>query len=154
VKKFWGLTESMLQGMSPEQKTVMANRYKSSLSLVTTLQRSGIGLLAGTDSPVIPGVVAGFSLHEVLLLMVEAGLTPLQALQSATLNPAKFLGKLEELGTVEAGKLADLVLLEGDPRTDIRNLSRISAVVTQGRLLDRAALDALLRAASTAAQGN
>ena len=148
TKKFWNLTEAMLRGMSAEQKDLMSNRYKAALSLVAKLQRSGIGLLAGTDSPVMPGVVPGFSLHDELRLMVEAGLTPLQALQSATLNPARFLGQLNTLGTIEAGKLADLVVLDASPLDDIRNVAKIDAVITQGRLLDRAALNSLMQEAA------
>lgn len=140
----------MLRGMSAEQKDLMSNRYKAALSLVAKLQRSGIGLLAGTDSPVMPGVVPGFSLHDELRLMVEAGLTPLQALQSATLNPAWFLGQLNTLGTIEAGKLADLVVLDASPLDDIRNVARIDAVITQGKLLDRAALNSLIQEAARA----
>lgn len=99
----------------------------------------------------IPGVVPGFSLHEELSLMVDAGLSPLQALQTATLRPAEFLGRSGDMGTVEVGKVADLVLLDGDPTKDLRSLSRISGVFSQGRWMDRAALNALLSTAKAAA---
>lgn len=87
-----------------------------------------------------PGAFPGFGLHDELRLLVEAGLTPLQVLQSATLNPARFLGRTDDLGTVEAGKLADLVLLDANPLEDIGNTRRIRAVVVDGRLLERPAL--------------
>lgn len=111
--------------------------------ILRQLHRAGVPLLAGTDAP-IPYVIPGFSLHEELAAMVGAGLTPLEALRTATLNPAKFLNATDSLGTVAPGKLADLVLLDGDPLRDIRNTARIAAVVTNGRYLDRASLEALI----------
>ncbi|MDQ3516691.1 MAG: amidohydrolase family protein, partial [Gemmatimonadota bacterium] len=90
-------------------------------------------------------------LHDELVLMVEAGLSPLDALRAATLGPARYLAATDSLGTVAPGKLADLVLLDANPLEDIRNTARIRAVVLNGRLLQRADLDALLRAAETAA---
>lgn len=109
--------------------------------------------MSGTDVG-NPFVVAGFSLQEELGLLVEAGLSPADALRSATLNPAKFLGAADSLGTVETGKVADLVLLDRNPLTDIRNTRRIRAVVLNGRYLDRADLDELLASAETTAQRN
>lgn len=84
--------------------------------------------------------------------MVEGGLTPLAALQTATLNPARFLGKLDDLGTVETGKFADLVILDANPLADIHNTTKISAVIAQGKLLDRADLDRLMREAEAMAK--
>jgi imidazolonepropionase-like amidohydrolase len=123
---------------------------------VRVLARAGVGLLAGTDTPA--GMAfPGFDLHEELAQLVTAGLSPLEALRTATLNPARFLGATDSLGTVGPGKLADLVLLDADPLTDIRHTQRIRAVVANGRYLDRAALDALLagveRAANTSPSG-
>jgi imidazolonepropionase-like amidohydrolase len=69
--------------------------------------------------------------------MVDAGLTPMQALQTATYNPGLFLGKLNTLGTVESGKLADLVLLDGNPLDDIHNTARISTVIVRGAVISR-----------------
>jgi imidazolonepropionase-like amidohydrolase len=147
VKVFWKMTEGMLQSLTDAQKTHLKERYKQSGPLVAEFQRQGIGILAGTDSPVFLDVVSGFSLHDELALMVEGGLTPLQALQTATLNPARFLGKLNDLGTVEKGKFADLVVLDANPLEDIHNTTKINAVVAQGKLLDRADLDRLMREA-------
>jgi imidazolonepropionase-like amidohydrolase len=113
-------------------------------ALVGEMRHAGVGILAGTDDS-NPYVIPGFSLHDELALLVAAGLTPMQALQAATLNPAKFFGRLDTLGTVETGKLADLVLLDADPLADIRNTTRINAVVVNGRLLDRKDLDGILR---------
>lgn len=117
------------------------------LSLPGAMQRAGVLLLAGTDEP-NPWVIPGFSLHDELALLVHGGLTPLQALQSATLNPARFLGANDSLGTVAPGKLADLVLLDADPLADIHNSERIVAVFAAGRYFSRAALTALLAQAA------
>jgi imidazolonepropionase-like amidohydrolase len=107
------------------------------------MQRAGVPLLAGTDEP-NPWVIPGFSLHDELALLVHGGLTPLQALQAATINPARFLGATDSLGVVAPGKLADLVLLDADPLVDIHNTTRIAAVFTAGTYFDKAALTALL----------
>ena len=113
------------------------------LENVRLLNKAGILLLAGTDVGV-PLQVPGISLHVELERLVEAGLTPLEALRTATLNPARVLDMTDSLGTVEAGKLADLVLLDANPLADIRNTQKIRAVVANGRLYRRAELDQLL----------
>ena len=114
------------------------------LQVVKQMHAAGIPFLAGTDTP--PGVYIfpGFSLHEEMQRFVAAGFTPLEALQTATLNPAKFLGRESELGTIEKGKLADLVLLDANPLDDIRNTQKIAGVVANGRYFSRADLDKLL----------
>jgi imidazolonepropionase-like amidohydrolase len=114
------------------------------LEVVNAMHRAGIPFLAGTDTP--PGVYIfpGFSLHEELQRFVAAGFTPMEALQTATLNPAKSLGLEDRLGTIEKGKLADLVLLDANPLDDIRNTQKIEAVVVNGRFLSRAELDKML----------
>jgi tetratricopeptide (TPR) repeat protein len=86
----------------------------------------------------------GFSLHDELGLLVKAGLTPMQALQAATLNPARFLGIEKDSGTVEAGKIADLVLLDANPLDDIANTKKINTVIYGGKLLARSELDQML----------
>ena len=123
--------------------------FPAELRLTGEMQRAGVQLLAGTDAP---GRTPGFSMHDELEVMVKAGLTPMEALQAATLNPAKFLGLLDSLGTVEKGKMADLVLLDANPLEDIRNTKRIQAVIVNGRLLDRKALDESLAQAEAAAK--
>ena len=99
---------------------------------VGAMQRARVEILAGSDTP-NPYVFPGFSLHDELALLVEAGLTPMQALRAATSNPAKFLGMSDSLGTIEKGKLADLVLLDANPLDDIRHTQRIHGVVANGR---------------------
>jgi len=111
--------------------------------LAIMMQRAGVGILAGTDTP-NPYVIPGFSLHDELALLVEAGFSPLEALQTATLNPARFLNATDSMGAIAPGKLADLVLLDADPLADIHNTTKIRAVFANGRYLDRAALDAML----------
>jgi imidazolonepropionase-like amidohydrolase len=117
------------------------------------MQRAGVGLLAGTDTH-NPYVLPGFSLHDELALLVEAGLSPLEALQAATLNPARFLKMTDSLGTIAPGKLADFVLLDANPLADIHNTTKIRAVVANGRYLDRAALDAVLAGVERAASAS
>jgi imidazolonepropionase-like amidohydrolase len=90
-------------------------------------------------------------LHQELQRFVAAGFTPLEALQTATLNPAKFLGMEQRLGSIEKGKLADLVLLEANPLEDIRNTQKIAAVVVNGRYLSRGDLDKMLAGVEKAA---
>jgi len=114
------------------------------------MHRAGVPILAGTDVG-NPFVYPGFSLHDELGLLVEAGLTPAAALRAATLDPARYLGVADSLGSVARGKRADLVLLDADPLADIANTRRIRAVVARGRYLDRAALDALLAEAKRVA---
>lgn len=110
---------------------------------VRLFNEAGGILLAATDVGV-PMQVPGVGLHENLALLVDAGLTPLEALRTATLNPARALGLADSLGTVEPGKLADLVLLEANPLADIANTRRIRVVVADGRLFRRDDLDRLL----------
>jgi imidazolonepropionase-like amidohydrolase len=132
-----------LASMIKEPPTRRQKEYEVRLAIVRDLHRAGVPILAGTDagSSLFISNVAGFSLHDELSLLVRAGLTPMEALQSATVNPARYLGLSASLGTVQKGKIADLVLLDADPLADITNTTKINAVVLNGRLLDRAALD-------------
>jgi len=124
--------------------------FQKELAIVGAMQKAGVPILAGTDTG-NPFCFPGFSLHEELALLVIAGLTPVEALRSATLNPAMFFGLDKTLGTIEQGKIADLVLLDANPLEDIRNTQRINAVVSNGRLFDRKALDKMLGEAEGAA---
>jgi len=117
--------------------------YAKQVELVGLLHRAGVPILAGTDV-LNPYCFPGFSLHDELVLLVEAGLTPMEALQAATRNPAIFLKATDSLGTIAAGKLADLVLLDADPIADIHNTTKINAVILDGQLLDQAARQRLL----------
>jgi imidazolonepropionase-like amidohydrolase len=121
-------------------------------ALVAKMQRAGVNVLAGTDDS-NPYSFVGFGLHDELALLVDGGLSPLEALRAATLNPAKFFNRPDSLGTVEKGKLADLVLLDADPLEDIRNTTRINAVVADGRYFPTEALQQILAEAEAAAEG-
>jgi cytosine/adenosine deaminase-related metal-dependent hydrolase len=96
---------------------------------------AGGRIFAGTDTAAAP-TVPGLSLHHELELLVEAGLSPMQALQAATKHPADLFGKSYKLGTIEVGKAADLVLVDADPLADIRNLRKIHMVVKDGAIAD------------------
>ena len=114
-----------------------------SLFLVGLMHEAGVPFGAGTDTPI--GFAApGYSLHSELELLVRAGLSPLEALEAATINPAEFFGLDAEMGTIETGRVADLVLLTANPLDDITNTRAIEAVVTKGQLLDRTALNGLV----------
>lgn len=104
------------------------------------LHKAGVPLLAGTDSPLFT-MAPGQALHLELQAMVQAGLSPLAALQTATVNPAKFLEIEDDLGSIAEGKFADLLLLNKDPLDDISNTLAIDSVLTRGRHLNRQALD-------------
>jgi len=110
---------------------VLLERYKK---LVGDMHRAGVEFLAGTDTGPNNPVPPGSGLHDELELLVESGFTPMEALQTATRNPARYFGKLQDLGTLEPGKLADLVLLDANPLNDIRNTLKISLVVLRGRI--------------------
>lgn len=121
--------------------------------IVRDQERGGAMILAGTDLG-NPHVFAGSSLHDELGLLVSSGLSPRAALVAATTNPVRFLGLQDSLGTIEAGKLADVVLLDADPLADIANIRRIAAVISNGRFFDKSELAALqANAAMLAAQG-
>ena len=132
-----------LKDMTPADIALAKRVLQRCFKIVHSMQVAGVGILAGSDTP-FPFCVPGFSLHDELELLVEAGLTPLEALQSATIRPAEFLGMKGSLGTVEQGKTADLVLLDGNPLEDIRNTRKIAAVVVNGVYLPRGILDRML----------
>jgi imidazolonepropionase-like amidohydrolase len=138
--------------VAPAESDLRAQLLKKSESLVAQMQKTGVHVLAGTDSPA-PDVVPGYSLHEELELLVEAGLEPKDALRAATSAPAEFLGRSKDWGTVAPGKYADLVILDANPLAEIRNTRRIRAVVVRGHVLDRAALDKLLADEASFASG-
>src|SRR6202521_1546458 len=121
------------------------------LDMTLAMFRAGVPFMAGTDTAAGVHIFPGFSLHQELVLFQRAGLTPMQALQTATLNPAKFMGRTADMGTVEKGKLADLVLLDANPLEDIANTQKIRGVVLAGRYLDRTELDRMLEGGEKAA---
>jgi imidazolonepropionase-like amidohydrolase len=124
--------------------------FEESKKIVALMYRAGVPILAGTDT-MNPHCLPGFGIHDELAFLVDAGLPPLAALQAATRNAAQFMGQRARRGTIEAGKTADLVLLDKDPLADIHNTRSIQAVVLNGKLFPRAALDAMLTKAQTLA---
>jgi imidazolonepropionase-like amidohydrolase len=126
-----------------ENVTVRKMRLQKRIELLNMMHKQGVLFLAGTDVA-NPYVFPGFSLHEELEYMVKAGFTPFEALQTATINPARFLKAADSLGTVEQGKIADLVLLDANPLENISNTKKIYAVIVNGKLLERKDLDELL----------
>ncbi|WP_345244824.1 amidohydrolase family protein [Nibrella saemangeumensis] len=135
----------------PETRPIRELYVQKGLELIRIMHSMGVPLLAGTDLN-NPFIYAGFSLHDELELFVKAGLSPLTALQTATINPAKYLGREKEMGTVEEGKQANLVLLDANPLDNINNVRKIGAVVVNGRYLPREALDKLLVEAESIAK--
>jgi hypothetical protein len=117
--------------------------YELELRIIGQMAKAGVPILAGTDSPT-DYVYPGFSLQDELQLLVSAGMTPLQALQASTLRAAEYLGLTASFGTVEAGKTADLDLLDGNPLADIRNTTHIAAVFANGRYYSRERLISML----------
>ncbi len=153
LRHFWkdafGTPTNLPKSAEPLGRALFDKR----LRLVGDMHRAGVPLLAGTDAP-LRNSLPGFGLHEELRYMVAAGLSPLEALRTATYEPARWFGALDSLGTVAVGKAADLVLLDADPLAEIRNTRRIEVVITRGKVYDVAARRALLAAAELAARNN
>jgi imidazolonepropionase-like amidohydrolase len=149
-RKSWLDMQSETKSFPPDELPDRRETVRNETRLVGEMQRAGVEILAGTDAVSSAAyVLPGFSLHEELAMLVQAGLTPMEALQAATRNPAGFLNALDNRGTVDAGKLADLVLLDADPLQDIANTRRINAIVINGHLIDRKALDQMLAGVET-----
>jgi hypothetical protein len=110
-------------------------RTSQSLAIVEALHEAGVPIVAGSDT----GLVA-WGLHREIELYVQAGFTPLAAIESATIVPARAMGLDKDTGTIEVGKRADLILVDGDPLKDILNLRNVTRVVTNGRMYDAGAL--------------
>lgn len=142
----WKYRENYLKNMAPleSREKYVSIRKK----MVYELWKAGVPLMAGSDAPEF-FVVAGFSIHDELKSMVDAGLTPFAALQTATSNPAKFLELINQTGTLEVGKEADLLLLHANPLQDILNTRKIMGVFTQDAYYDQRRLEEFLRETKT-----
>jgi imidazolonepropionase-like amidohydrolase len=145
-------TDEMMPDLLRDPLALRQEYFARNLQMVGALHHAGVPFMAGTDTA--PGVyiMPGFSLHDELANFVEAGLTPMESLQTATSNPAKFLEMEASFGSVEPGEIADLMLLRANPLENIRNTQKISIVVANGRLFDRAALDQILMKVEAAAK--
>jgi hypothetical protein len=144
VRSSWAPpSHGSIENKSPEDYAYSKREFQKDLELVAAMNRAGVDIIAGTDV-LNPYCFPGFSLPDELELYVKAGMSPMDALRTATANPARFLGREKDLGTVESGKLADLVLLDANPLDDINNVRKISALIYDGAYFDRAALDGML----------
>lgn len=139
---------------TPDQIAARHKEYELSVRVLPMLQQAGIPILAGTDAGYLNSFnYPGEGLHQELERYVEAGLTPQQALASATITGPAFLGYSARYGSVAAGKSADLLILDQNPLRSITATRAIHAVVLHGKILDRAALDGLLAQARAKAAG-
>jgi imidazolonepropionase-like amidohydrolase len=143
-------TRDISKGWSTDPVADREKFFQAELKMVGEMNRAGVPILAGTDTAAGVRVYPGFSLHDELELLVRAGLTPMEALQAATLNAGKYLD-LADTGTIEKGKRADLVLLDSNPLVDIKNTRTIQSVVLAGRYFSRTDLDHLLHQVEEAA---
>lgn len=145
-------TEEITQGYGTDDLATRRKFIAKELEVVRMLHKAGVEFLAGTDTPAGVRIFPGFSLHEELQRFVAAGFTPLEALQTATLNPVRFFGMDGQLGAIEEGKLADLVLLTANPLEDISNTQKIAGVFFNGRYLYHAEIEKMLAGVESAAR--
>jgi amidohydrolase family protein len=144
VRAMWAENQGTFA--TPEVIRMFKERAEVAAAVTNDMSKAGVGILAGCDS-----LIAGFCVHDEVAAMVRGGMTPLAALQTATLNPARYFNRSQSAGSVAPGRRADLVLLDADPLTDIGNVRRIRAVVVAGRFLGRKELDTLLAETKLAA---
>jgi imidazolonepropionase-like amidohydrolase len=144
VTKLWPASQkSILKSLDTDPLPVREKFVNHELDIIRKLNAAHVPFLAGTDTPAGVDVIPGISLHLELQRFVAAGFTPLEALQTATLNPAKFYNKLADYGPIQKGRIADLVLLKANPIEDIGNTRKICGVIADGRYLSQPALDQL-----------
>jgi imidazolonepropionase-like amidohydrolase len=144
VAKQWPMLQSeILKSLDTDPLPVREKFVEHELDIVRKLHAANVPFLAGTDTPAGVDVIPGVSLHLELQRFIAAGFTPLQALQTATLNPASFYGRRNDYGTVETGRVADLVLLEANPLEDISNTRKIAGVIADGQYLSKDDLEQL-----------
>jgi imidazolonepropionase-like amidohydrolase len=136
---------SKFQANDPETvRSRIRGTYQALLQILGRMHAAGVPIMAGTDASQWNFIVPGQSLHDELAIYVEAGMTPLEALRTATVAPIEFLGLEDQAGSVDIGKRADMVLLDENPVEDIGNLGSIRAMMIRGRIFDRDYLEALL----------
>ncbi|MGH7711962.1 MAG: amidohydrolase family protein, partial [Gemmatimonadaceae bacterium] len=135
LKQFVAQIFPIAPDVPPNADSVGRALFDKRVAVVAALYRAGVHIMPGTDAP-LRNSPPGFGLHHELAYFVQAGLSPFEALRTATLEPARFFGMLDSLGTIEPGKLADLVLLAANPLDDIRNAARTVAVIANGSLFE------------------
>jgi imidazolonepropionase-like amidohydrolase len=141
VTKWPRSQKSIMQTLDTDPLPVREKFVEHELGIVRRLHAANVPFLAGTDTPAGVDVIPGISLHLELQRFVAAGFTPLEALQTATLNPSKFYGRTKDFGTVEQGRIADLVLLRENPLNDIANTRTVTAVIADGSYISQKQLD-------------
>lgn len=146
MKAAWAMNQQASKA-TPDMVRALVAASDVAAVVVSDMQKAGVGILAGCD-----GMVPGFCVHGELALMVRGGMSPLAALRTATINPARYLRREESLGTVVRSKIADLIVLDGSPLDDIGNVRSVRAVVRAGRLLKRPELNAMLAKAKSQPQ--
>jgi hypothetical protein len=139
----WDADSAAAHARLASGRHVDAELYRLAMDNVRQAHEAGVRIVAGTDSG-DTYVFPGFAIHDELVALVRAGLSPMDALRSATIDAARFSGQDREYGSIEAGKIADMVLLDGNPLVDIRSTNAIAGLFFNGQYLDRAALDELL----------
>ncbi|KZB84504.1 amidohydrolase family protein [Amycolatopsis regifaucium] len=150
IRESWAVGIERFAPKTLSEIALQERYYQDTLRLVGVAHEAGVGIIGGTDC-LNPYTFPGSGLHEELAFLVEAGLSPVQALKTVTGDAAKFLGREHTSGTVTAGKEADLVLLEANPAADIRNVAKIDLVITRGRVLDKTTRQRMLDAVEAAA---
>lgn len=143
IQSKWLTSNNYNRGTNPERVAYFEKMVNFHVKLVKAFKDAGVPIVAGTDAG-NTGVIPGFSLPDEIELLVEAGLTPKEALTSATRLSATWLGIGDKMGSVEVGKFADLVLLDANPLDDIKNIRKISGVCVNGRWLSSETIDAML----------
>ena len=147
-KRFY---DQMMPEVHRDPLSVRQELLAQSIKMIGTLHQGGVEFLAGTDTA--PGifVMPGFSLHDELGTFVDAGFSPMEALATATSNPARFFGR-DDIGAIAPGKIADLVLLDRNPLQNIWNVRSVRGVVADGRYYDQERLEAMLAGVQQAAK--
>ncbi len=145
TRKLWERTAERFRKLPPGTREFLGDLYRAQLRLTGILADEGVPLLAGSDVTGSSWEIPGTSLHQEFDELAAAGLTPLRILQATTVDPARFLGLDDDLGAVEVGRRADLVLLDGDPTAEVANLHRIAGVLRAGTYRSRPELDAIRR---------
>jgi imidazolonepropionase-like amidohydrolase len=153
-KKYPAMQKAILKSLDTDSLAVRRRFVAHELGIVRRLHAAGVPFLAGTDTPAGVEVTPGISLHLELQRFVAAGFTPLAALQTATLNPAKFYGKERDFGGVKTGRIADLVLLRANPLDDIRNTRTIVGVIADGHYVSAVVIDSIRERVRQIAAGN
>ena len=144
MRNFWNPKNDMRFRSQPKDYfTVSRKEFERKLQIVSTLHKHKVKFISGTDTP-NPYCFPGFSLHDELSWLVKCGFSPLEALQTVTINPAIYFGIQKNFGTAEKGKVASLVILNKNPLNDIGNAQDINAVVLRGKMIDRTQLNSML----------